>query len=102
MDLGRDGRGRSSRRWAVEHLEPGDCVLFYTDGVTDARSPEGEFFGEERLIDLITRNLASGLPAPETMRRVVRALLEHQQGRLTDDASLLLVQWPTDETAMRP
>jgi serine/threonine protein phosphatase PrpC len=85
-----------------EDLEPGDCVLFYTDGVTDARSPEGDFFGEERLIDLIIRNLAAGLPAPETMRRVVRALLEHQQGRLTDDASLLLVQWPTDENAMRP
>jgi hypothetical protein len=27
------------------------------------------------------------------MRRVVRALLEHQQGNLSDDASLVLVQW---------
>ncbi len=59
----------------TEQLEPGDRVLFYTDGVTEARSPDGDFFGPERLVDLISRNLASGLPTPETMRRVVRALL---------------------------
>ena len=39
------------------------------------------------------RNLAAGLPAPETMRRVVRTLLEHQSGELADDATLVLVQW---------
>jgi hypothetical protein len=58
-----------------------------------ARSPSGEFFGEQRLVDLIVRQMAAGLPAPETMRRVVRALLEHEQGRLTDDASLVLISW---------
>lgn len=79
----------------VEQLEPGDCVLFYTDGVVEARSPEGLFFGDRRLVDLVVGSMADGLPAPETMRRVVRALLAHQQGRLTDDASLMLVQWPT-------
>jgi stage II sporulation SpoE-like protein len=51
-------------------LEPGDNVLMYTDGVTDARAPDGTFFGERRLTDLIIRNLAAGLPVPETMRRV--------------------------------
>jgi hypothetical protein len=86
----------------TEHLEPGDCVLFYTDGVIEARSPDGEFFGESRLVDLVVRNLAAGLPAPETMRRVIRALLAHQQGRLTDDATLLLLQWPTDAEALLP
>src|SRR3546814_7625216 len=30
-------------------LQPGETVLFITDGVTDARSPAGEHFGEERL-----------------------------------------------------
>jgi hypothetical protein len=76
-----------------EQLEPGDRVLFYTDGVTEARSPEGEPFGALRLTDLVGRNLAGGLPTPETMRRVVRALLEHQQGQLDDDATLLLAEW---------
>lgn len=76
-----------------EQLEPGDLLLLYTDGVTEARSPEGDFFGLDRLVDLVVRNLAAGLPAPETMRRVIRALLEHQSGDLSDDATIVLVQW---------
>jgi stage II sporulation SpoE-like protein len=76
-----------------EQLEPADSVLFYTDGVTEARAPDGSFFGEQRLVDLIVRHLAAEMPAPETMRRVVRALLDHQNDRLTDDASLALLQW---------
>jgi serine phosphatase RsbU (regulator of sigma subunit) len=100
--LGLDLTGTDARAEAevgIEQLEPGDCVLFYTDGVTDARSPDGDFFGEQRLVDLIVRNLAAGLPPSETMRRVVRALLQHQQGRLSDDASLMLLQWPTVRTS---
>lgn len=84
-----------------EHLERGDRVLFYTDGVLEARSPDGEFFGERRLFDLLSRNLAARLPVPETLRRVVRALLEHQHGRLDDDATMLLVEWRTDADPMR-
>ncbi|MGZ8736884.1 MAG: PP2C family protein-serine/threonine phosphatase [Nocardioides sp.] len=77
----------------TEQLQPGDMLLVYTDGVTEARSPDGEFFGLTRLVDIVTRNLAAGLPAPETMRRVVHALLDHQAGDLDDDATLLLVEW---------
>lgn len=77
----------------TEQLQPGDMLLLYTDGVIEARSPDGEFFGQDRLVDLISRNLAAGLPAPETMRRVVHALLDHQAGDLDDDASLLLIEW---------
>lgn len=82
-------------------LQPGDRVLLYTDGVLEARSPDGEFFGERRLLDLLGRHFASGLPVPETMRRVTHALLDHQQGRLTDDATMLLLEWRTDVEAMR-
>ncbi len=35
-------------------LEPGDRLLLYTDGITEARSPAGEFFGEQRLADFIS------------------------------------------------
>ncbi|MDP9820331.1 serine/threonine protein phosphatase PrpC [Nocardioides massiliensis] len=77
----------------VEQLQPGDLLLLYTDGVVEARSPDGAFFGQERLVDLVTRNLAADLPAPETLRRVIHALLEHQAGHLDDDATLLLVEW---------
>ncbi|MCW2604544.1 MAG: protein serine/threonine phosphatase [Pseudonocardiales bacterium] len=79
-----------------EQLEPEDRILLFTDGVTEARSPDGEFFGDARLADLLTRHFAARLPTPETLRRVVRALLEHQQGQLNDDATLLLVEWRSD------
>jgi serine/threonine protein phosphatase PrpC len=81
-----------------EQLEPDDRVLFYTDGVTEARSPTGDFFGEQALTDLVVRNLAAGMPTPETMRRVTRALLDHQQGQLSDDATLLLLEWRSANT----
>ncbi|HKH56887.1 MAG TPA: PP2C family protein-serine/threonine phosphatase, partial [Propionibacteriaceae bacterium] len=38
---------------AEERLEPGDRILLFTDGVTDARSSDGEFFGLHRLTDLV-------------------------------------------------
>jgi serine phosphatase RsbU (regulator of sigma subunit) len=86
---------RSAATIAVgrEQLEPGDRVLLHTDGVTDIRSPAGKFFGADALTDLLAANLAAGLPAPETMRRVVRALMAHQQGQLEDDATMLLAEW---------
>lgn len=96
------GARRSEVSVCQERLEPGDQVLIYTDGVTEARSPDGEFFGEQRLADLLTRNLAAGLPVPETMRRVVRALLEHQQAQLNDDATLLLLEWRADRSSILP
>lgn len=86
-----------------EQLERGDGVLVYTDGITEARSPERDFFGVRQLVDLLGRNLAAGLPAPETMRRVVRSLLDHQQGQLDDDATMLLAQWCSgDERKLLP
>lgn len=76
-----------------EQLEPGDTVLLYTDGVVEARSPDGEFFGVDRLAELVRIQLAGGLDASETMRRVVRELLQHHAGQLTDDATLLMLEW---------
>ena len=54
--------------------------------------------GLRALVDLLGRNIAAGLPAQETMRRAVRALLDHQQGQLTDDATLLLLEWRNSNT----
>jgi hypothetical protein len=93
-----DGWPASTVTVGREQLQPDDRVLLYTDGVTEARSPTGAFFGDQALVDLLGRSFAVGLPAPETMRRVVRALLDHQQGQLTDDATLLLLEWRNSNT----
>jgi serine phosphatase RsbU (regulator of sigma subunit) len=74
-------------------LEPGDAVLLYTDGVTEAHSPGGEQFGLGRLTDLLERESAGGHEPEELLRRLVRAVLDHQGGQLRDDATLLLVRW---------
>jgi hypothetical protein len=87
------GGNPSELHIGTEQLEPGDYVLLYTDGVIEARSPDGELFGVERLTDLMIRNLAAGMPASETMRRAIIALLKHQGGELADDATMLLAQW---------
>jgi serine phosphatase RsbU (regulator of sigma subunit) len=77
----------------AESLEPGDRVLMYSDGVVEARAGDGEFFGSDRLGDLASREAAAGQPAPETMRRLMHAILEHQVGELQDDATMVLLEW---------
>ncbi|MFW3172851.1 SpoIIE family protein phosphatase [Geodermatophilus sp. CPCC 206100] len=74
-------------------LEPGDRVLFFTDGVVEERLPGGEQFGEERLRDLIEQTTAADLTCAETVRRLSHALMAARSGRTSDDASLLLLEW---------
>ncbi|MFF0788644.1 PP2C family protein-serine/threonine phosphatase [Streptomyces spiralis] len=74
-------------------MEPGDSVLLYTDGVTEARSPSGTRFGEQRFAEFIIRAIAAGDPAPEVLRRLIHTILEHHGGGLDDDATIVLSQW---------
>ncbi|GHH43774.1 hypothetical protein HNQ79_002601 [Streptomyces candidus] len=54
-----------------EQLEPVDRIVFYTDGITEARGRGNGIFGLKRFIDFLIRHHADGLPVPETLRRLV-------------------------------
>jgi stage II sporulation SpoE-like protein len=96
------GLGGTGMRVGETTLEPGDWLVLHTDGVTEARDPGGELFGDLRLVDFLEREAASGHPAPETLRRLMHAVLAHQHGALRDDASIVLAHWhPGDRPAAR-
>jgi hypothetical protein len=78
---------------AEETLEPGDWLCLYTDGIAEARDASGAWFGEDRLFDFLTREIAADQPLPETVRRLAQAVLRHQGGLLQDDATVLLSRW---------
>jgi serine phosphatase RsbU (regulator of sigma subunit) len=84
-------------------LEPGDLVLLYTDGLTDARNADGEMFTIERLGQFIERGAAAGQTAPETLRRLRHAVIGREAVALRDDATALLLEWQRNaETALLP
>jgi hypothetical protein len=94
------GLRREPRMVSEETLEPGDQIVLYTDGVVDARSAEGTFFGVEQLVDFIATASSAGAPPPETVRMLLHAILDHHGGVLDDDATVMLVEWRGDGAAL--
>ena len=78
---------------AEEAFEPGDRLLLYTDGVTEARDTADELFGLDRLVELAERLSGADLPPAEVVRRLSHAVLAHASGPPRDDATLVLVEW---------
>ncbi len=71
-------------------LKPGELLLAYSDGVTDARSPEGEFFGEERLEDVVASTVT--LDPDDLVSQVLAAVKAFTRGGLLyDDVTLLAI-----------
>jgi serine/threonine protein phosphatase PrpC len=85
---------------AEASLEPGDLLLLYTDGLTEARRADGTMFTTEGLSEFIVREAAAGQTAPETLRRLRHAIVDGSDGALRDDASALLVEWGRDTERM--
>ncbi len=70
-------------------LVPGDTLVLYTDGVTEARNPEGGFFGEEKLMD-VCRQMPD-LSPEEGVQAIVKALQDFQgEAEQADDITLLV------------
>ena len=73
-------------------LEPGDLLVLYSDGITEAESPSGEPFDEDGLISLISAH--AGNPSLVDIGKAVVKAVEHhaQDVRFADDLTVLLAR----------
>ncbi|GAA2335133.1 serine/threonine-protein phosphatase [Streptomyces kunmingensis] len=84
LPLGLGTRPGSRRCW----LQPGDRVLFYTDGLTEARDAEGAEFP---LLEQCARSLSAVLPG-DALNALYDAVTAHTGAPLLDDVALVLCQ----------
>jgi phosphoserine phosphatase RsbU/P len=70
-------------------LAPGDRILFFTDGVTEACGPDDEEFGEERLLRLLEENI--DLRAAALQDKILAVVGDFCYGNWRDDATLIVI-----------
>jgi sigma-B regulation protein RsbU (phosphoserine phosphatase) len=95
--LGRPGRFLGMEETAsvsesVAVLSPGDMVVLYTDGVTEAHQGDA-FFGETGIAEVLAAS--AGLTAQAVADAVVAAALAFQHGPARDDIAVVVVRKPT-------
>jgi phosphoserine phosphatase RsbU/P len=74
------------------YMAPGDTLVLFTDGVTEAQAQDGSLFGIERLSELL-HDAADGSPAA-LVGRIVETVAAHASGfHATDDLTVLAVRW---------
>jgi serine phosphatase RsbU (regulator of sigma subunit) len=71
-------------------LNPGDTLVIYTDGVTEAANAAGEEFGEERLCEIIRRERHQ--PAGRLMEVIGAAVREFSVGEQADDVTMVVAR----------
>jgi DNA-binding NarL/FixJ family response regulator len=75
----------------VARFSPGDVLLLYTDGITEAQNPMGHFYGERRLQDVL-RSIGSR-PAEEILQAVLDDLRHFIAGApQQDDVTLIVIR----------
>ena len=74
----------------IAEIRPGDVLVMYSDGVTEAMSPQGELFGEERLRAEIVQRKAE--PATIILRAIWEAVQAFQAGEQEDDVTIVVVR----------
>ncbi|MDE2508056.1 MAG: SpoIIE family protein phosphatase [Planctomycetota bacterium] len=80
---------------SVDRLEPGESMVIYTDGLTDAMDPGDVIFGEERLKTLLQSHF--GADPLEILNQVDLAVNSHTApGRAADDINIIVLQRPAD------
>ena len=72
-------------------LHEGDILLLYTDGTTEARSPEGAFFGETGLRDMIMNEVPQGFDG--LLNRFLSTLDRYTGRRLDDDVAMVSLRF---------
>lgn len=73
-------------------LAPGDLLLLYTDGVTDAEDPSGTRFGIERLVTLLRDS--AGMHPAALIERIVQTVDSHAEGfHPTDDLTVVALRY---------
>lgn len=72
-------------------LHEGDILLLYTDGTTEARSPEGAFFGETGLRDMIMNEVPQGFDG--LLNRFLSTLDRYTGQRLDDDVAMVALRF---------
>ena len=73
----------------VYDLAAGDRALLFTDGVTEACDPDGEEFGDGRLLQLLEENRE--LSAENLQRKILSVVGEFCRGHWHDDATLIAI-----------
>jgi sigma-B regulation protein RsbU (phosphoserine phosphatase) len=74
---------------AEVELSPGDLVVLYTDGVTEAQAPDGGLFGEDRLLASVRAAARDG--AVGVQRRLLADAAAYCASEFGDDATVLVV-----------
>ena len=83
------GATKSSWGTSTATMEPGDNLCAYTDGVIEIRNVDNEFFGPERLRDLLRRSRCD--EAPAIVKRCLDEAQLFSQGRMRDDATIVVL-----------
>ncbi len=72
-------------------FKPGDIIIFYSDGLTEAMNPLGDLYGEERLIEFIQKNV--DVDAENLINNIWKdIILFTQSEKLGDDFTLVVVK----------
>jgi phosphoserine phosphatase RsbU/P len=88
------GLGGTVRDMQSIVLEPGDRLLVYTDGVVDRRGGKTPAPHLEALTDEVVAATVEATAIEETLRQLIRSVLESCDDNLDDDASLVLLERP--------